>query len=132
MAYLGNSPLIGQYRKMDSIVSQFNGNLTSFDITVGGVAFTPPSAYAMLISLNNVILNPDVGFSISGSVISFPTPPAALTPFFGLIFGDTLYTGTPSDNTVINSKIADGAISYDKFDTNTQARLTANQIIFGV
>ena len=57
MAYLGNSPLIGQYRKMDSIVSQFNGNLTSFDITVGGVAFTPPSAYAMLISLNNVILN---------------------------------------------------------------------------
>jgi hypothetical protein len=33
---------------------------------------------------------------------------------------------------VINSKIADGAISYNKFDTNTQARLTANQIIFGV
>jgi hypothetical protein len=132
MAYLGNSPLVGQYRKMDSIVSQFNGNLTSFNITVGGVAFTPPSAYAVIISLNNVILNPGVGFSISGSVISFPTPPAALTPFFGLILGDTLYTGTPSDNTVINSKIADGAISYDKFDTNTQARLTANQIIFGV
>ena len=60
------------------------------------------------------------------------TPPAAFTPFFGLLFGDTLYTGTPSDNTVTNSKIVNGTISYSKFSTNTQATLTANQIIFGV
>jgi hypothetical protein len=46
--------------------------------------------------------------------------------------GDTLFTGVPSDATVTNSKIATGAVSYDKFSTSTQARLTANQIIFGV
>jgi hypothetical protein len=130
MAYLGNTPQIGQFRKMDSL--NFNGSLTTFNITVDGVAFTPPTAYAMLISLNNVILNPDVGFSISGATISFSSPPAALTPFFGLIFGDTLFTGTPSDATVTDSKIAVGTISYDKFSSDTQARLTANQIIFGV
>jgi len=130
MAYLGNTPQIGQFRKMDSL--SFDGTTNTFNITVDGVAFTPPTAYAMMISLNNVILNPDVGFSISGSTISFATAPAALTPFFGLIFGDTLYTGTPSDATVIDSKIAVGTISYDKFSTNTQATLTANQIIFGV
>jgi hypothetical protein len=73
-----------------------------------------------------------VDFSISGPNISFVTPPAAFTPFFGLLFGDTLYTGTPSDNTVTNSKIVNGTISYSKFSTNTQATLTANQIIFGV
>jgi hypothetical protein len=56
----------------------------------------------------------------------------ALTPFFALIFGDTLYTGTPSDGTVTDSKIAVGTISYNKFSSVTQARLTANQIIFGV
>jgi hypothetical protein len=55
-----------------------------------------------------------------------------LTPFFALIFGDTLYTGTPSDGTVTDSKIAVGTISYNKFSSVTQARLTANQIIFGV
>jgi len=130
MAYLGNTPQIGQFRKMDSL--SFDGTTNSFNISIDGVAFTPPTAYAMMVSLNNVILNPDIGFSVSGSTLSFSTPPAALTPFFGLIFGDTLYTGTPSDATVIDSKIAVGTISYDKFSTNTQATLTANQIIFGV
>ena len=130
MAYLGNTPQIGQYRKMDSLT--FNGVDQTFQITVGGVSFAPSTALAMLVVLDGVPLNPGVDFSISASTISFAIPPAALTPFFGLLFGDTLYTGTPSDATVINSKIADGAISYNKFDTNTQSRLTANQIIFGV
>ena len=130
MAYLGNSPQIGQYRKMDSL--NFNGSTSTFNITVDGVAFTPPTAFAMLISLNNVVKNPGVDFSISGATISFSSPPAALTPFFGLIFGDTLYTGTPSDGTVTDSKIAIGTISYNKFSNDTQATLTANQIIFGV
>ena len=115
---------------MDALT--FNGSTSTFNITIDGVAFTPPTAYAMMVSLNNVILNPDIGFSVSGATISFASPPVALTPFFGLIFGDTLYTGTPSDATVIDSKIAVGTISYDKFSDNTQATLTANQIIFGV
>ena len=128
--YIGNTPQIGQYRKMDSL--SFDGSTTSFPITVGGTAFTPPTAFAMIVVLNGEMQNPGVDFSIAGSTISFTTPPAALTPFFGIIMGDTLYTGTPSDATVTNSKIATGAVSYDKFSTTTQARLTANQIIFGV
>lgn len=130
MAYLGNTPQIGQYRKMDNL--SFNGVTQTFNITVDGVAFTPPTAYAMMISLDNVVLNPGVDFSIAGATISFAVPPANLTPFFGLLFGDTLYTGTPSDATVIDSKIATGTISYNKFSVDTQATLTANQIIFGV
>lgn len=128
--YIGNTPQIGQYRKMDSL--NFDGSTTTFNITVGGVAFTPPTAYAMIVVLDGEMLNPDVGFSVSAATISFTTPPAALTPFFAIIMGDTLYTGTPSDATVIDSKIATGTISYNKFSTNTQSRLTANQIIFGV
>lgn len=130
MAYLGNSPQIGQYRKIDTLT--FNGSTQTFNITVGGIAVTPPTAFSMLISLNNVVLEPGVAFSISGPTISFASPPAEFTPFFGLIFGDTLYTGTPSDATVVNSKIADGAVSYDKFSSTLKARLTAEQIIFGV
>jgi hypothetical protein len=130
MAYLGNTPQIGQYRKMDNLV--FDGVQQTFDITISGVPFNPPTAFAMLVVLNGVPLNPGVNFSISGSQISFATPPVALTPFFGLLFGDTLYTGTPSDATVTNSKIAPGTINYDRFSVNTQATLTANQIIFGV
>lgn len=130
MSYIGYTPQVGQYRKMDNLT--FNGTDQTFNITVGGVSFNPPTAFAMLVVLNGEPLNPGVDFSINGSTISFATPPAALTPFFALLFGDTLYTGTPSDATVVNSKLADGAISWNKFDTNTQSRLTANQIIFGV
>jgi hypothetical protein len=130
MAYLGNTPQIGQYRKMDNLV--FNGVTQTFNINISGVPFNPPTAYAMMVSLNNIILNPGVDFSISGSTISFASPPAAFTPFFGLLFGDTLYTGTPGDATVINSKIATGTINYDRFSVDTQSTLTANQIIFGV
>ena len=130
MSYLGNTPQIGQFRKIDPL--NFDGVEDTFNITVGGVSVTPPTSFAMMVSLNNVILNPGVGFSISGPTISFSSPPAALTPFFALILGDTLFTGTPSDATVTDAKIATGTISYDKFSTNTQARLTANQIIFGV
>ena len=130
MAYLGNTPQIGQYRKMDNLV--FNGVQQTFDITISGVPFNPPTAFAMMVVLNGVPQNPGVNFSISGSQISFAIPPVALTPFFGLLFGDTLYTGTPSDAMVTNSKIAQGTINYDRFSVNTQATLTANQIIFGV
>ncbi len=130
MAYVGYTPQIGQYRKMDNL--SFDGSTTIFPITVGGVSFTPATAFAMLVVLNGEPLNPGVDFSISAATISFATPPAALTPFFSLLFGDPLYTGTPGDATVIDSKIATGTISYDKFSTNTQATLTANQIIFGV
>jgi len=130
MAYIGNSPQIGQYRKMDSIT--FNGTAQTFPIRVGGVDFNPPTAFAMLVVLDGVPQNPGVDFSINAATLSFAVPPQPNTPFFALIFGDTLFTGTPSDATVINSKLADGAVSWNKLSTDTQSRLTANQIIFGV
>ena len=129
MSYVGNTPQIGQYRKMDALT--FNGVTTTFNITVGGVSFTPPTSYAMLVVLNNIPLDPGVDFSVTAATISFSVAPVNNTPFFALLFGDTLYTGTPSDATVINSKIATGAVSYDKFSASTQAILSAGKIIFG-
>lgn len=132
MAYVGNVPQVGNYRKMDDISPLFDGTLQTFNITVGGTAVSPPTDYTMMVSLAGTVLNPGVGFSITGATISFPSPPAPLTAFFGIIMGDSLYTGIPSDATVTNSKIATGAVSYDKFSTTTQATLLANSIIFGV
>jgi hypothetical protein len=130
MAYVGNVPQIGNYRKMDNL--SFDGVQETFNITVGGTAVTPPTAYAMMVVLAGQTLDPDVGFSITGPTISFSSPPAPLTAFFGIIMGDTLYTGTPSDATVTNSKLAPASISYNKFDTTLKARLLADTIIFGV
>ena len=105
MAYLGNTPQIGQYRKMDNLT--FNGSTQTFNIEVGGVSFNPPTAFSMIVVLNGIPQNPGVDFSITGATLSFAVAPAENTPFFSLLFGDTLYTGTPSDATVTNSKVAD-------------------------
>ena len=43
MAYLGYTPQIGQYRKMDNLT--FDGTTSTFNITIDGVAFTPPTSY---------------------------------------------------------------------------------------
>lgn len=132
MAYVGNVPQVGNYRKMDDIAPLFDGVLQTFNITVGGEAVTPPTDFCMMVSLASVVLNPGVGFSITGATISFPSPPAPLTAFFGIIMGDSLYTGIPSDATVTNSKLATASVSYSKFDTTLKARLLADAIIFGV
>ena len=88
MSYLGNQPPIGQYRKLDNLV--FNGVQTTFAMTIDGASVTPPTAFAMLVVLNGVPQNPGVNFSISAADLSFAVAPVALTPFFALIFGDTL------------------------------------------
>ena len=50
MSYVGLTPQIGQYRKMDNL--KFDGSTTSFPIQVGGVDVSPPTAYDMLVVLN--------------------------------------------------------------------------------
>ena len=55
MAYLGNTPQIGQYRYMDPLT--FDGSTSTFTITIGGIEFTPPTAYAMMVVLNGVTQN---------------------------------------------------------------------------
>ena len=70
--YIGNTPQIGQYRKMDAL--SFDGSTTSFPITVGGTAFTPPTVFAMMVVLNDIPLNPGVDFSIAGSLLDHRSP----------------------------------------------------------
>ena len=41
MPYIGRELNRGNYLKLDDISSQFNGSLTTFNLTNGGVAFFP-------------------------------------------------------------------------------------------
>lgn len=110
MAYLGNSPTRGQFRKLTDISAGFNGVTTSFTLSVppGTAAYyvTPTSPYSLIISVNNVIKNPDVDYTTSGSTITFTTAPAGGATFFGIICGDPLNGTVPADGTVNASKLA--------------------------
>ena len=106
MAYIGQRPVVGRYIKLDQISSGFNGSNTDFNMTAGSQAVFPGTARNLLLSLGGVIQEPDTDFTISGSTLTFTTPPVSNTTFFGVIYGDMQAIGTPSDGTVLPISIA--------------------------
>ena len=105
MAYIGKSPQVGNYIKLDAITTS---STNTYNLLNGGVAFVPESALHMLVSLNGVIQAPLTAFSVSGSTITFLPSSGTLsssdTIDFILVLGNTLDIGTPSDSTVTNAK----------------------------
>ena len=107
--YIGKQPQIGNYQACDSISATATD---TFNLTVGGVAVSPISAHHCLVSLNGILQAPITSYTIVGSTIVFAS---ALTTSdsidFITILGNTLDTGTPSDGTVTNAKLAQDIIS---------------------
>ena len=106
MAYIGAEPLVGNYSKLDDISSGFNGSTTDFTLQVGSVNVTPPQETTMIISVGGLIQEPVTAYTVSGSTISFTSAPAAGAGFFGVLLGDSLSIGIPSDGTVTAAKFA--------------------------
>ena len=106
MSYIGQRPVVGRYTKLDQINTGFNGNTTAFNLTAGSQAVIPGTEQNLLLSLGGVIQEPKTDFTLSGSQITFTTPPVANTTFFCVVFGDMQAIGTPSDGTVIPASIA--------------------------
>jgi hypothetical protein len=114
VAYIGNQPTIGQYRKLDDISGSFNGSLTAFTMQVGSTNVSAGSVFQLLISLGGVIQNPGTDFTVSGSTLTFTTAPTSGLDFFGILMGQPLNTATPGDSTVTGAKIVDGTITGAK------------------
>ena len=72
MAYVGRglNQDGGQYRKLDSIASSFDGSEVNFNLTIDGLEVTP-TAQNLMISLGGVIQEPGSAFSVSGGTITF-------------------------------------------------------------
>lgn len=111
MAYIGRSPQVGNYSKLDSIAASFNTSDVTFNLTTSGVAFTANQPTQLIISIDGVIQEPSTAYTVSGSTITFTSAPATGASFFGIALGDTLDIGVPSDNTVTGVKLASGAVS---------------------
>lgn len=105
MSYIGNSPTIGAYTKLDSISSGFNGVTTTFALTAGSNPVNGGSANNCIVSINGVLQEPFVSYSVTGSSITFTEAPTSGMTFFGIVLGNVYDIGIPSDNTVTNAKI---------------------------
>lgn len=133
MAYLGRTPVAGNFVKLDNISSSFNGNLSTFNTTVSGDAYTVSNPLATLVVADGNVLQPQVDYNFQNATIVFSSAPTSawLNKFFVIVYGDILDTGIPSDNTIVNAKLQDNTLQYAKFSAVLKARLLANSIIFG-
>ena len=75
---------------IDNLSSSFNGVLSSFPLTVGGRVYTPGSSASVLITVGNVPQPSPSSYSVTGSTITFTTPPPAGADFYGVGLNGTL------------------------------------------
>ena len=109
MPYVGKNPTIGNFVKLDAITTSATA---TYNLTNGGVAFSPQSPNHCIVSLNGVIQSPTSAYTISGSTIVFDSALTASDVIdFILVLGDVLNIGTPSDATVGFAKVTSNLIT---------------------
>jgi|688.fasta_scaffold432396_2 hypothetical protein len=133
MAYIGQTPQVGNFVKIDDISSQFDGTTNQFTTEVSDIPYTISNKYASLVVADGNVLQPEVDYNFQNATITFATAPTSawLNKFWIIAYGDVLDTGIPSDGTVSNDKITNGTLQYAKLSAVLKARLLANSIIFG-
>jgi hypothetical protein len=118
MAYIGKSPIIGNFVKLDAITA-VNGQ-AAYTMQNGGSNFTDyESVNQFLVSLNGTIQAPTSSFTVSGSTLTFASNLATGDVIdFIMVFGNSLSAGTPTDATVSTAKIVDDAVTAAKINND--------------
>ena len=103
MSYIGRSPQIGAYSKLDAITTDGSA---SYTMQLNSANFVPESVNHLIVSVNGVIQAPTDSFTVSGSTITFASSLSASdTIDFIMALGNVLDIGVPSDSTVSLSKL---------------------------
>ena len=118
MAYIGQSPSVGEFKKLDDIAGSFDDTTTTFALTSGSATINPGSAQSLLISVDGVLQEPGVAFVLSGSNIIFTAAPNTSSTFFGIQLGTVGQVGTPTDDTISTAKIQANAVTTTKIADN--------------
>jgi hypothetical protein len=122
MSYIGRSPQIGAYSKLDSITTDGSA---SYTMQLNSANFVPESVNHLIVSVNGVIQAPTDSFTVSGSTITFASSLSASdTIDFIMALGNVLDIGVPSDATVSTSKIIDNAVTSAKLFSSFANGLT--------
>jgi hypothetical protein len=74
---------------LDDFSGEFDDNNTSFLLKLEGEPYYPINEQQILVSLNNIILEPKVDYQITGNTIVFTTPPPQGSEFFCVAMATT-------------------------------------------
>lgn len=116
---INTSYAVGGFSKLDDISSHFNGSNTTFSLTSSGVAVSPQTQQNLNIVLGGIPQEPGTAYTISGSTITFSEAPTTGTSFYGVLLGDVMNIGVPSDQSVSFSKL-DATLNNYITSTNTR------------
>ena len=126
MAYIGqNLDRFSNVEKLDAITPATSTGAGPYNLTKGGVAFTPSSADTMVVSIDGVIQYGN--FSVSGSTITFNAALADANTCDFIYHMGTGLLSTPVDNSVSTAKIVDSNITTAKIANSavTDAKIAA-------
>lgn len=98
---------------IDDIAGSFNGVLDTFPLTVSGSALTPLNPQQLLITLNGLVKEPVVDYTVNASNIIFTTPPAGGVNFSGVSYGSAITQSTIEDGIVTPAKLSTGGPSWN-------------------
>ena len=110
MPYIGKEPTTGNFVYADDITTSATN---TYNILVGGVAFSPESANHLIVSLNGVIQKANTSFSVSGSQITFLPSSGTLSSSDSIDF--ILILGSVNDVGVATT-VSDSAITKNKLN----------------
>jgi hypothetical protein len=94
-----------QIKILDDISGSFNGSTQTFSLTSGGNSLTPPNSQSLVINIGGVIQDPSDDYSVSGSNITFSTPPTSGLTFSGVSLGPAVPINTIPDGTVTGGSL---------------------------
>ena len=114
MPYIGRELDRGNYLKLDDISSSFDGSTTTFNLTNGGNAFYPGSAFSILVVLAGVVQEPEAAYQINQTQITFASAPLAGDQFFCIVLGQALGVNTPANGSVNGTQLAK-PFNYDNY-----------------
>ena len=112
--YIGNIPSVGEFKKLDSLTSTFNGSLTQFDLEYGSTSVSVGDASQLIVSLNGIIQEPLTAYTLAvgGSAIVFSSAPASTDTCHIILLGGVGGTSTVSDGAVTAAKLDAGLKDY--------------------
>ena len=109
MSYIGKTPTVGNFIKLDDITTS---STNSYTLQHNSVNFSPESALHMMVSLNGVIQAPNTSYTVSGSTITFLPSSGTLSSSdsidFIMVYGNVLDVGvatTVSDSSITKAKM---------------------------
>ena len=126
MAYIGqNLDRFSNVEKLDAITPATATGAGPYNLTKGGVAFTPTSADTMVVSINGVVQYGN--FTVSGSTITFSGALADADTCDFIYHMGTGLLSTPVDNSVSTAKIVDSNVTTAKIANSavTDAKIAA-------